>query len=66
LSEKEFIPASEWRIKDTSAILNSIEMAMKVLEDRKTKFTDADKQFILELVQGLIDLVKPIGNCKER
>ena len=37
LSETEYITAFEWRAKDTKAILNSIEMAIRVLEDRVAK-----------------------------
>jgi len=59
VSEKEFVSASEWRAKSTKAILNSIDMAVRVLEDRVAKFASEEKRFILELAQGLIDLAKP-------
>jgi hypothetical protein len=50
-----FIPAVVWRKMDTTAILHSIEVAIRVLQYDKTLST-TEKTYALELAKALIEL----------
>jgi len=53
----KFIYASEWREMNTEAILQSIEIAVRVLRERD--LTNEHRRFIVELTKELVDLAKP-------
>jgi hypothetical protein len=56
LMDREHIPAIVWREKENIAILESVEVAVRVLKGRR--LTEAQKTYALDLAIDLIELAK--------
>jgi hypothetical protein len=54
--EGAFIPASQWRGMESTAILSSIEVAVRVLSGRR--LSEAQRRYALDLAADLIELAK--------
>jgi hypothetical protein len=54
--DREHIPAIVWREKENAAILESLEVAVRVLKGRR--LTEAQKTYALDLAIDLIELAK--------
>jgi hypothetical protein len=55
-AKMKIITADKWRNMETFDVLNSIELAVRVLKDRK--LGREEKMFCLELIKEIADLVK--------
>jgi len=52
---EKIIPAIEWKEMSSREILNSVEIAIRVLRERK--LNDDEKKYVIELVKDFIDIV---------